>query len=110
MRSYGPRTDPETGALHKRVSQAHDYDVAQILWHRPVGNGSITCELLRSSSGPAKRIVQLHARYTDAGVLTDRVIHLAGEDDEQLRVMLLTVDILEASRRPDPGAFPEQPG
>jgi hypothetical protein len=110
MRSYGPRVDPETGALHKRVSQAHEYQVASLLWRRPVGNGIVTCELLRSITGPAKRIVQLRADYTDAGTVTTDVIQLAGEDDEQLQVMLLTVKILEASRRPDPGASPGDPG
>jgi hypothetical protein len=108
MRSFGPRVDPETGALHARVSQAHDYTRVTTLWRRTVGNGSIECKMYRAASGPARRIIQLHAEYTDAGVHTTTVCGVADPLDEQRQAARLERVIRAASARPDPTAAPPE--
>lgn len=108
MRSYGPRVDPDTGTLHMRVRQAHDYDRQMTLWRRKVGNGHIDCKMLRASSGPARRIIQLHATYTDAGVLTMSIVTCENELDEAIQISRLEARVLAASSRPtSPDQQPE---
>jgi hypothetical protein len=109
VRSYGPRIDPETGALHARVSQAHDYTLATILWRRRIGNGTIECKMYRSTSGPARRIVQLHAEYIDAGIHTSAVVGVASVFEERVEALRLEKIILAASTRPDPSTAPPDP-
>jgi hypothetical protein len=100
-RSYGPRVDAETGQLHARVAQAHDYQLVTVLWRRRVGNGAIECQFLRSTSGPAKRLVQLHATWSDAGVPTTAVCQVHSPEEEARDAMRLEHMILAASRRPE---------
>jgi hypothetical protein len=101
--SYGPRVDAETGELHARVSQAHDYSRVTILWRRRVGNGTIDCELLRSPT-PAQRLVQLRAQYTDAGEPVLHIIKCSDELDEARQAARLQRLILLASARPTSAA------
>jgi hypothetical protein len=101
MRSHGPRVDPETGALHARVNQAHDYELATILWRRRIGNGTLTCKLFRARSGPARRIIQLEAAYTDAGVTSTLVSQVNDPLEEQFVAARMEREILAASARPD---------
>jgi hypothetical protein len=100
VRSWGRRTDPETGALHARVSQAHDYDRVDVLRASKVGNGMIETLLVTASSGPARRLVQLRARYTEGGVLVDRIVQVYDELDEARQRAQLELDMLAAARKP----------
>jgi len=102
MRSFGRRVDPDTGGLHARVSQAHDYEVVTVLWRRRVGNGTLQCRLLRAKR-PAKRIVQLLAEYTDAGVLTTAICQVHSPQEEAADAFRLERQILWASTRPQDG-------
>lgn len=98
MRSYGPRVDPD-GTQHARVAQAHDYKIETPLYVRQVGNGTITCRMLKSPT-PAKRIIQLVAQYSEAGVAVDRVVQCTSETEEIAQLERLERIVLEASRRP----------
>src|ERR1700756_3784479 len=102
MRSYARRVDEETGAPHMRVSQAHDYKVATVLWRRTIpGAGTIECELLRSTSGPAMRIVQLHGRYTDFDdTVCDEIVRVDDEREEAQLAARLERRIRLARARP----------
>jgi hypothetical protein len=100
VRSFGRRVDPETGGLHARVHQAHDYDRVQLLRETRVGNGTIETLLITASSGPARRLVQLRAQYTEGGVGVDRVVQCKDELEEALQRRQLELDMLEAARKP----------
>jgi hypothetical protein len=89
-----------SGDQHMAVAHAADYEVVTVLWRRRVGNGSITCKLLRAKK-PAKRIVQLHAEWTDAGVPTACVCQVHSPEEEQADAARLERQILAASRRPE---------
>lgn len=102
-RSYGPRFDPD-GTQHARVAQATDYSIELPLYHRKVGNGMIYCRMLKAA-GPARRIVQLVAEYGDAGVDVHQVVQCFSDEDEVRQLQRLEGIILEASRRPTPGAL-----
>ena len=92
------RLDPD-GTQHARVAHAADYSIELPLYDRRVGNGHIFCRMLRSPT-PAKRIVQLVAEYSDAGVEVLRVVQCASEQEEITQLERLEKLILAASRRP----------
>jgi hypothetical protein len=98
MRSYGPRTDPD-GTQHARVAQAHDYSIEIPQYRLAVGNGTITCRMLKAPQ-PARRLVQLLAEYTDAGVEVLQVVQCDSETEEVAQLARLERIILAASRRP----------
>ena len=100
MRSYARRVDPETGGLHMRVAHEADYAVDRMLYRRLIGNGIVTCRLLKSDAAGARGLVQLVAEYSDAGVLTTQVSLCESEDDEIRQLSRLEKIILAASRRP----------
>lgn len=79
-KSYAPRVDEDTGALHMRVPDAVRYERERVttLWSRKVGNGTLRCELLRGHK-PARRIVQLVADYEEAG---NGMLHTCVCEDE----------------------------
>lgn len=100
---YSRRHDAD-GTQHKMVADSIEYRVAATLWQRKVGNGSITCKLLRGHK-PSARIVQLLAEYDDAGTAVSRVVNCTDQLDEQRQVQRLERVILLASTRPtEPGA------
>lgn len=82
------------------VAHAADYELVTVLWRRRVGNGSIECRLLRAKR-PAKRIVQLLAEYTDAGVFTSQVCQCDSPEDEARSALRIEREILAASMRPE---------
>jgi hypothetical protein len=94
-----PRFDA-SGDQHAAVAHAADYELVTTLWRRRVGNGSITCQLLRAKR-PAKRIVQLHAEWTDAGVPTTCICQVHSPAEEAHDAARLERLILAASRRPE---------
>jgi hypothetical protein len=98
MRSYGPRFDSD-GTQHARVAQAADYSIELPLYHRRIGNGVVYCRLLKAPT-PAKRLVQLVAEYSDAGVAVQHVIQCESEQDEMSSLARLEKLITAASRRP----------
>lgn len=100
MNSYGPRVDHETGETHARVSQAHDYQLVTTLWRRRVGTGSIECRLYKSTSGPARRIVQLHAQWTERDIDTSCVVGVDSPEEEAVEAARLERVILGASILP----------
>jgi hypothetical protein len=93
------RLDADGVTQHARVAHAADYSVELPLYHLEVGNGTIFCRVLKSPS-PAKRIVQLVAEYTDAGVEVLQVVQCESEAEETRELERLERRILEASRRP----------
>jgi hypothetical protein len=97
-RSYGPRFDPD-GTQHARVAHAADYSIELPLYHRRVGNGMISCRMLKAPT-PAKRIIQLVAEYSDAGVAVQHVVQCTSEAEEVRQLERLERLILAASRRP----------
>lgn len=99
MSSYGRRIDPD-GVQHAPVAQAHDYSIETPIYRRAVGNGTITCRMLKAAEGPARRIVQLTAEYYDAGVQVTQVVQCDSEQDEVRQLERLERRILEATRRP----------
>lgn len=102
-RSYGPRFDTSGDrAQHARVAQAADYSIEIPLYQRHVGNGVILCRMLKAPT-PARRIVQLIARYTDAGVEVDHIVQCDSEQEEIHQLERLEKLILQASRRPTTG-------
>jgi hypothetical protein len=98
MKLRAPRTDPD-GTQHMPVAHAADYGVAIAYYHRSIGNGTITCEGLRSPT-PAKRLVRLLAEYTDAGEHITHMVQCDSEEDETRQLARLERLILAASRRP----------
>jgi hypothetical protein len=84
---------------HARVAHAAEYSLELPLYQRRVGNGTITCRMLKSPT-PAKRLVQLVAEYYDAGVQVTQVVQCEDEPDEVRQLARLERRILEASRRP----------
>jgi hypothetical protein len=100
MRSYGPRFDPETGAMHARVHQATDYNRTTLLRQRKIGNGTLKFMLVRSSTPGARRYVQLHAEYEDAGVAEYVIVQCENELDEARQHARLERIMLAASARP----------
>jgi hypothetical protein len=84
---------------HARVAHAGEYTIETPLYQRRVGNGTITCRMMRSPT-PAKRIVQLVADYHDGGIQTTRVCQCESEQEEVRDLQRLERLILEASRRP----------
>ena len=99
------RHDPD-GTQHKMVADSIDYRVAATLWRRKVGNGSITCKLLRGHK-PSARIVQLLAEYDDAGTAVSRVVNCTDQLDEERQAQRLERIIRQASARPAaPAAAP----
>lgn len=100
-RSFGPRFDPD-GTQHARVAQAADYSIEVALYHRKVGNGWIHCRMLKAPtvSTGSRRIVQLVAEYSDAGVDVHQVVQCSSEQEETAQLARLERIILTASRRP----------
>ena len=99
MGSWSPNRFDRDGVQHARVGHAADYSIELPLYHREVGNGTIFCRLLKSPT-PAKRIVQLVAEYSDAGVEVQHVVQCEGEADEKRQLERLERIVLAASRRP----------
>jgi hypothetical protein len=93
------RHDPD-GTVHRDVAHAADYDVKTPLYRREVAGGTVTCYQLRSRK-PAKRLVQLEAEYTEAGILTTHIIHCEDLEDEVRQLERLERIIREASRKPE---------
>jgi hypothetical protein len=100
VRSYGPRVDPDTGGLHARVSQAHDYDRVTILRKQTVGNGTIETLLVRASAPGTRRLVQLRARYTEGDTAVERIVGCDDELDEARQRVNLERDMLAAAAKP----------
>lgn len=100
MRSWGPRVDPETGATHARVAQAHDYDRRTVLRELRVGNGTLRLELIRSSSPGTRRLVQWRADYTEGDEGVTRVVNCADELDEARQHARLEREMLAAAAKP----------
>lgn len=100
MRSYGRRLDAETGAMEPKVAQAHDYSIVIPLYVLPIGNGRVECIMRKAAEGPAKRIIQLVASYTDAGSDTSvtQVVQCSSELEEIQELYRLERLILAASR------------
>lgn len=84
-----------------RVPDAVEYDRAKSiqLWRRTVGNGTLTCELLKADKPGARRLVQLIADYEVAGDGHLRTCICDDEDDEQRQVKRLTELMLAAQVR-----------
>ena len=97
-RTYGPLVEPD-GTHHARVAHSADYSIETPLYMRPVGNGRITCKMLRSPT-PAKRLVQLVGEYYDGGVQVTHIVQCDDEADEIRQLERLERKILAASRRP----------
>lgn len=93
------RLDADGVTQHAPVAAAADYSIETPLYHRSVGNGTITCRMLKAPT-PAKRIVQLVGEYTDAGVEVLHVVQCESEDEEIRQLERLERVILAASRRP----------
>lgn len=100
MRSYARGVDGETGAAQARVPEAHTYDLRVALYERRVGAGVIRCHLVRSSEGPARRLVQLVADYYEAGVAVTTCVQVASDDEELRELARLERVMLAAQRRP----------
>lgn len=100
-RSVGPRFDRDGIVQHAHVANVGDYGITTTLWTRKVATkGTITCELLRNSLGPGRRLVRLVAEYCDAGKLTTDVVMVGDAEDEARTVARLEQRITEAERRP----------
>lgn len=99
MRSFGPRVDVETGALHARVAQASDYTRVLVLRSETIAGARVDTELVTSASPGTRRIVRLHATYTDEGDQVDRIIYTTDQLDEAAAKQLLEREIRAASRR-----------
>ncbi len=99
MPSYGPRVDPDTGALHARVAQAHDYNHVLVLRSETIAGAQVTTEFVTSASPGTRRLVRLHAIYTDEGDQVDRIIYTTDQLDEAACKQLLEREIRAASRR-----------
>jgi hypothetical protein len=113
-RSYAPRVDEETGALHLRVPDAIRYERERVttLWQRKVGNGTLTCELLRGHK-PSRRIVQLVADYEERGNGVLRTCVCEDELDQARQEARLEQLMLDAAILPSlelPPARSEEPG
>lgn len=104
-RSYGPRFDPD-GTQHARVANAAGYKIDTILWRVRVHNGELRCELLRGTSGPAKRPVRLVAEYQDADEFCTRVRLCKNPEEETEGRLYLEGIMLEATRRAAPATPP----
>ncbi len=100
MRSYGSRFDPDTGAQHARVHQATDYNRTTLLRERRIGNGTLKFELVRSSAPGARRYVQLHADYEDAGEGVTTIVRCESQLEEAREHSRLERIMLAASARP----------
>lgn len=98
-RSYGPRTEPGD-VTHARVAQSGDYTIDLPLYRREIGNGSITCRMLKRAGGPGRRIVQLVGEYYDAGVQVTHAVQCNDEPDELRQLERLEGIIRAAQRRP----------
>lgn len=100
-RSWAPQQDSDTGGRHMRVTDAIDYERSRVttLWRRPIGNGTLRCELLRGHK-TSRRLVQLVAEYEDAGDAAARTCVCDDELDEARQVARLERIMLEASARP----------
>jgi hypothetical protein len=111
-RSYGPRFDRDGVTQHAKVANVGDYGILTTLWTRKVATrGTITCELLRNSLGPGRRLVRLIAEYRDAGKLTTDVVMVGSAEEEARTVARLEQRIIEAERRPaELAGASEQPG
>jgi hypothetical protein len=101
LKSYAPRQDAETGGMHMRVPDAVDYERQRVTtaWRRKVGNGTLTCEVLRGHKR-SRRLVQLVAEYEDAGDAALRTCICDDELDEARQVQRLEKLMLEAAARP----------
>jgi hypothetical protein len=87
------------GTQHARVAQATDYSIELPLYHRRIGNGTVYCRMSKAAQ-PARRIVELVAEYSDAGVAVQHVIRCTSEDEEIRQLMRLERLIAAASRKP----------
>lgn len=97
MRSYGPRVDLDTGELHARVSQAHAYSRKTVLREERIAGALVRTYLIRSPSPGTRRLIQLHATYTDRdGDQVDRYINCRDELDEAAQKRFLEQEILAA--------------
>lgn len=94
------RLDPDGVTQHAAVANAGEYSIDLPLYHRRVGNGTITCRMLKRKGGPGKRIVQLVGEYSDAGEGVTHVVQCASETEEVEQLARLERIILAASRRP----------
>jgi hypothetical protein len=98
VKSYGPTQD-EDGIPLGRAPDAVIYDRQLLLWERKIGNGKLTCELLRPNR-PGRRLVRLTGRYTDSGDEVCVVAVIDSEDDERLTALRLEQRMLAAQVRP----------
>jgi hypothetical protein len=94
-----PRVDEHTGALHARVNQAHDYSRILLLRSETIAGARVNTELVRSASPGTRRIIRLHAIYTDEGDQVDRIIYCTDQLDEASCKRLLEREIRAAGRR-----------
>lgn len=99
MRSFGPRVDPDTGELHARVSQAHDYTRITLLREETIAGAKVRTELVASPSPGTHRRIRLHATYTDQGDHVDRIIYTTDQLDEASCKRLLEREIRAANTR-----------
>ncbi len=84
-----------------RVTDAIAYERARVttLWSRRVGNGTLTCELLKGHK-PSRRLVQLVADYENAGDTETRTCVCDDPLDEARQIKRLETIMLEAAARP----------
>jgi hypothetical protein len=94
------RLDQDGVTQHAAVANAGEYSIDVALYHRRVGNGTITCRMLKRKGGPGKRIIQLVGEYSDAGEGVTQVIQCASEVEEIEQLARLEGIIRRASRRP----------
>lgn len=97
MKSYGPTQD-EDGIPLGAAADAVTYDRALLLWERRVGNGTLTCELLRANRS-ARPKVRLTANYTEGDESVQSVTFPTDELDEQLTIRRLEERMLLAQVR-----------